>query len=133
MKEPVAELAGEGMVMVNSGTAAKPPSSPTTFTTTAVAVSSVRPSVRAAVTVTVCAPSPSDTSVVSNDNRMKDSLSKMVRVAGLTVMPGVRLTPVTVSRLSALAEESSVTARLKEAEAEFWEAGMVMSNGEGTA
>ena len=133
VKEPVAERVRSGMVMVNWGTAAKPPDSPTTSTVTSVAVVSVRPSDREAVTVMVCAPSPSDTSVLSSDNRMADSLSRMVREAGATGHPGVRLTPATVSVLSGLAAKLSETGRLKEAEALVWLAGMVIVNGEGAA
>ena len=78
------------MVMVNPGTSANSPLSPTTVTATAVAVVSTRPSGREAVTVMVCdkAPSsfslPSVTSVLSKERRMAESSSRMVRVAELT-------------------------------------------------
>ena len=103
------------MVIVNSGTAAKSPSSPSTFIATAVDEARTIPSGREAVTVIVCSPSPSPTSVVSNDNRTLVSSSRMTKEAGATVKPGV--VPTRVKVLSSLAVALSVTGRFKAAEA----------------
>ena len=112
------------MVMVNPGTSANCPLvSPVTVTATSVAVVSVRPSGREAVTVTVCDLLPSATSVLSNVRRMTESSSRMVRGAEVT---GREVTgsgadvswanPVTVKILSALTSVLSVMGRLKVAE-----------------
>ena len=110
--------------MVKPGTSANCPlASPVTVTATSVAVVSVRPSGREAVTVMVCAPAPSATSVLSNVRRMTESSSRMVRGAEVT---GRRVTgsgadvsranPVTVKVLSEWASVLSVMGRLKVAE-----------------
>ena len=106
------------MVIVNSGTAAKSPSSPSTFTVTAVDEARTDPSGREAVTVIVCSPSPSSTSVMSSDNRMSVSSSAIVKRAGLTLRSG--LVPTTVRVLSALDVWSSVGVKCQVAEACWW-------------
>ena len=101
----VAEPMKLGMVIVNSGTGAKSPSSPSTFTVTAVDEARTDPSGREAVTVIVCSPPSSSASVMSSDNRMSVSSSAMVSRAGLTLRSG--WFPMTVRVLSALGVWSS--------------------------
>ena len=103
------------MVIVNSGTAAKSSSSPSTLTTTSVDEARTMPSGREAVTVIVCSPSPSPTSVSSSDNCTLVSSSRMTKEAGATVKPAA--VPTRVKVLSSLAVWLSVTGRFKVAEA----------------